>query len=52
MQILYFEIVKKLYIHSINAYFNPNSVENFVTKYKQGCDVHYIEHKTRDTKIN
>jgi len=40
------------YIHSINAYFYHNSVENFITKCKQECNVRYIEHKTRDAKIN
>jgi len=40
------------YIYSINAYFYYNSVENFVTKCKQECNVRYIEQKTRVTKIN
>jgi len=39
------------YIHSINAYFYHNSVENFVIKCKLECNVRYIEHKTRYTKI-
>jgi len=29
------------YIHSINAYFYHNSVENFITKCKQECNVCY-----------
>jgi len=45
MQILHFGTVDKLY----QCLLYHNSEENFITKCKQECNVHYIEHKTRDT---
>jgi len=48
---LHFGTVEKVYT-LCECLLYHNSVENFVTKCKQECNVHYKEHKTRDTKIN
>jgi len=49
---IYILVLYRSYIHSINVYFFHNSVENFIAKRKQECNVHYIERKTRDIKLN